>query len=332
MNFYDKHPQLRPLRDSTIPYLEELRKKYGSTVYDINPYVEVFKIRDNVYAMYAPCTHAVADNWIYLVEGPEKALFIDNGYGIGDLKGLGEYLTGKPVISAVTHCHGDHAGGNPQWDKIYCHEYCAQMLNKQMQDYDSWWKRFNHVGEEQERHYYKDEDIIPFNPYEPVALKNHAIINLGEDYDIELIHTGAHSPGLSVFLDKKGRILYTGDALFYAPEKGPGIGIHRPRPDLVHPECMGLVYYSHAIAELASRVDEFDYVMAGHGYVDGPASVATDAHTAVKEIMEDPYNYSFQGGGRHGTRHFIKRVGYAEVLYDIDFVLEELSNLKVEKE
>ena len=103
--------QLTPTRETSLPYLEELHQRYGLEVYPEDPFVGVFHIRDNVWAMYAPCTHAVGDNWLYLIEGPEKALFIDNGYGIGDLRALGEKLTGKPVISAVTHYHGDHAGG-----------------------------------------------------------------------------------------------------------------------------------------------------------------------------------------------------------------------------
>ena len=181
---------IEPQSKQLEPYLEELRKKYKSEVYAADRYVEVFKIRQNLYAMYTPCTHAVGDNWLYLIDGPDRALYIDNGYGIGDLKGLGELLTGKEVICAVTHCHGDHAGGSPQWEEILCHAYCAEMLERQMENYDDWWRRFNKVGEAQHRRYYRDEDVIPFRPYIPVGLPDHSVINLGGDYEIELIHMG----------------------------------------------------------------------------------------------------------------------------------------------
>jgi glyoxylase-like metal-dependent hydrolase (beta-lactamase superfamily II) len=185
-------PPSRP--ETMTPYLKKLRSKYGGHVYPEDRYVEVFQIQENVWAMMAPCTHAVGDNWLYLIAGPEKALFIDNGYGIGNLKLLGERLTHKEVITAVTHNHGDHAGGSVLFDKVYCHKYCAEMLEKRKLDYAGWWKKFNHVGEEQHRHYYDDQDVNPYRPFEAVGMENHDVINLGGDYDIELIHVGGHAP------------------------------------------------------------------------------------------------------------------------------------------
>lgn len=314
---------IAPIRQELEPYLEELRNKYGGTVYPIDRYVEVFQIRENVWAMYAPCTHAVGDNWLYLIEGPEKAIYIDNGYGIGDLKGLGEYLTGKPVVCAVTHSHGDHAGGNPQWKEIYCHKYCAEMLEMQAKDYESWWKKFNHVGEEQHRHYYKDEDIIPYHPYKPLHLENHNIINLGGDYDIELIHVGGHAPGLSCYLDKTSRILYSGDAVFESRRKGLALGLYSARPGVLHPECMGISYCAKQITELAKRTDEFDYVMAGHGYVDSPAKCVTDLNKAIQAVVKDPYDFDLTVESHAGKR-CIKEGGLSDVMYVPEDVVENL--------
>lgn len=53
---------------------------------------------------------------IYLVEGSEKALLIDTGTGVGDLKGLAASLTDRPVLVVNTHAHPDHCAGNHQFD------------------------------------------------------------------------------------------------------------------------------------------------------------------------------------------------------------------------
>lgn len=55
--------------------------------------------------------------YIYLLEGKEKALLLDTGYGIGHLRAFVETLTDKPVIVANTHFHPDHSAGNGEWEK-----------------------------------------------------------------------------------------------------------------------------------------------------------------------------------------------------------------------
>ena len=56
--------------------------------------------------------------YIYLLEGKEKALLLDTGYGFGHLRDLVEKLTSKPVIVANTHYHPDHSGGNAEWEEV----------------------------------------------------------------------------------------------------------------------------------------------------------------------------------------------------------------------
>ena len=56
--------------------------------------------------------------YIYLLEGGEKALLLDTGYGIGHLRAFVEKLTDKPVIVANTHFHPDHSAGNGEWEEV----------------------------------------------------------------------------------------------------------------------------------------------------------------------------------------------------------------------
>ena len=301
-------------------FVNEMNEKYGHyLIYAIDPYVFVWKIRENVWAMLAPCTHRVEDNWIYLIEGPEKALFIDNGYGVGDLRGLGELLTGKKCITAPTHFHGDHAGGSGQFDEVYCHKFCADIMRTRMNRES--WDAFNHVYEEDQRRlYYLEKDMVPFWS-NPTGLENHAVINLGEDYDIELIHVGGHAPGESCYLDKKGRILYTGDAYFESRDGmeglGTGLGGGPKNEDIPHAEYKDFTYYMNQTLALAERASEWDYCMPGHGPMDSPGRIVTDCRDAIVAAVTDPENWDEEVKTRFGVQYYMRR-GLARVRYDLE--------------
>lgn len=57
--------------------------------------------------------------YMYLLEGTEKALLLDTGYGVGNLRAFVEKLTGKPILVANTHFHPDHAAGNGEFEQAY---------------------------------------------------------------------------------------------------------------------------------------------------------------------------------------------------------------------
>ena len=59
---------------------------------------------------------------IFLLIGAERALMIDTGFGIGDLRGAVEQLTDKPITLVISHSHGDHYGGAYQFDEAWVYE------------------------------------------------------------------------------------------------------------------------------------------------------------------------------------------------------------------
>ena len=178
-----------PIGPVSWAYMKELRENNKTKkIYDINPYVEVYQFRDNLYGLFAENCDGGGDYWMFLTVGPEKALLIDTGYGLGDLKGLVEEISGgKPVMVANTHEHFDHAYGNARFDKVYCHEYLVPLLetqNEHMFDYlfddygDNIWLDFDR------------NDLPKFKKYEIVGVKDGYKFNLGGNYEIELILPG----------------------------------------------------------------------------------------------------------------------------------------------
>lgn len=78
---------------------------------------EVYRVQPHVLAIYEP--HQWEETVMYLVEGRERALLIDTGMGIGNLRSLISELTPLPVVVVNTHTHPDHVGSNWQFETIY---------------------------------------------------------------------------------------------------------------------------------------------------------------------------------------------------------------------
>ena len=113
----------RPIR---WPYMKILREYSTLKEFypEINPYVEAYKMRENVWALFQESMDGAGDLWMYVINGPERVLLIDTGFGVGDLKGLVQHLVGteKEILVANTHHHYDHAYGNAQFDRCYCQQ------------------------------------------------------------------------------------------------------------------------------------------------------------------------------------------------------------------
>ena len=117
-----------PLRGEQKEWYDELRGGgHNKRVYDVDPYVEVYQFRENLYGL---LTHILDTGgglvWMWLIIGPEKAMLVDTSFGVGNLKGLVDETTGgMPLIVVNTHCSPDHSYGNCQFERCYSHQLQA---------------------------------------------------------------------------------------------------------------------------------------------------------------------------------------------------------------
>ena len=58
----------------------------------------------------------------YLLCGTKKAILIDTGLGVANIKKVVDSLTSLPVTAITTHTHWDHIGGHKYFDIIAVHE------------------------------------------------------------------------------------------------------------------------------------------------------------------------------------------------------------------
>ena len=245
---------------------------------------EVYRLCPNTYAIYEPFQFEEALS--YLVLGKKRGVLIDTGTGIGNLKGLVMTLTELPVSVINTHTHWDHIGNNHQFEEVACfnHPECIEKMKAGKSNEsllasitgDSVWKPLPREFDSKTWH-------IP--SVEPTTLlKDGDSINLGER-TLEVIYTPGHSPGSICFLDKKNRILFTGDTFF-------------PGPLYAHPQDVNIDDYMTSIAKLKVRLAEYDYLCSGHNDPWVKSEVISRVDEAFKEIMAGGERYQEDNGIR----------------------------------
>ena len=151
---------------------------------------------------------------MYLIIGEEKALLLDTGCGVCDLKELVSELTDKPVMVALTHGHLDHAGGIGAFDEIWLGEEDFEMAKNC--NFDALKNYADNLGKQGSYDVYDYSlDMIDKHAFTtpPVMhpLKDGDVIDLG-GRQLLVIHIPGHTPGGMCFLEDATRILFSGDA------------------------------------------------------------------------------------------------------------------------
>ena len=252
-------------------------------IYDVNPYVEVFQFYDNLYGLHCQNLDGVPDNWMWLIVGPEKAMLIDTAYGLGDTKALVDQITGgKPLIVANTHGHSDHCLGNCRFEKAYIHEYDHDAARTYAKP-TAWDFLYDKNGKNIYLEYDR-KDLPVFKDYELVAVRNGATFNLGGDHEVELIWTGGHSAGHSMYLDKKSRYLFSGDIVVsHVMMAGSGA-----RPGVAYGQYANISTWRDNLIKLIDRIDEFDYLFPGHMMANFESNVLYGVLESVDAILANP--------------------------------------------
>ncbi len=310
--------QTEPIDETCWAYMKLLREKDPTKrVYAANPYVEVYKFRENMYGILALSLDGMGDAWMYLIDGPEKAFLIDTAFGLGSMKALCDEITGgKELIVANTHNHFDHAYGNAEFDEVFCHEYEAPVIERQNEH--MWDYLFE--ADNPEQGIWADfprEALVKFKPYKVSGVPDGYTWDLGDGYEIELIFLGGHSAGHCGYLDKKNRIFFAGDDLI-----SMRVGVGGPREGTPFGECATVNCMGEQMHKLAKRLDEFDHVFSGHFVGDLESSVVLGMCDACDAVVADPVGAaSLVKEGRMGRQYFRYVEGLGTLAYSENSIL-----------
>jgi len=165
---------------------------------------------------------------IFLLVGEEKAMVIDCGMGLGDLRGAIEMITDKPLICAISHGHVDHTGNARQFEDVWIHPKDATAPMPQSLERRKW--DIERIAHRQKDCIGSPYTMFPLYPYDletdlagmeegPVprlhALEDGMRFDLGGGRIVTAYECPGHSAGEMVFLDEKTRTLIAGDAINY---------------------------------------------------------------------------------------------------------------------
>ena len=294
-------------------YMKMLRESHRDMrVYNICPYIEVYPFGDGLYGLFNQNCDHMGDVWEYLIVGEEKALLVDTAFGIGDIRGLCNLLSGgKELIVVNTHIGPDHALGDVRFDRVYCHELEYSAIKSRVTPH-SWDYLFDEKGDLIWLDY-NHKDVPAFREFELIPVKNHHIWNLGGDQDIELIYTGGHATGHSMFLDRKYRRLFAGDVVCSDVISCGGGG---------NKYCTVETYYQE-LNKFCDRLDEFDYIFPGHFMVYLESNLFLDIRDALASVLKNPADCtcSWKSQGRDGNMYTTcqKHVrGFSVIQYNLE--------------
>lgn len=209
----------------------------------------------------------------FLLAGEKKALLIDSGMQVQNAKEIAESLVSVPIELLNTHGDRDHVGSNEEFDFFYMNPAEAS----------------NYYNSQK-----KTGTIIPVTDGD--------IIDLG-GREIEIITLPGHTPGSIAALDKKYRVLISGD-----PIQDGNIfmfGVQRE-----------MHAYLLSLEKLERYKDRFDTIYPSHGsFPVGPELIAALHEGATRILAGEAEGIEAEF---HGTK--VKRydVGAAGFLCDLD--------------
>ncbi len=207
---------------------------------------------------------------MFLVQGTDKALLIDTGMGVGDLKGFIEQIVHTPYEVVLTHGHCDHAGGASQFETVF--------LNPKETELEQWHATREHrISDVFSAPFpvpegITEEDFVPQRtaPYTP--LDPDMIFDLG-GCTVSFIEVPGHTQGCLVPLIQEDGVMIIGDAL------GENTLMH-------FEESTSVETYRRSIEKLLAVQDEYSLLIRFHGSGASEHRILQDMHDLCTEIME----------------------------------------------
>lgn len=166
----------------------------------------------------------------FLIVGQQRALLLDTGAEACDLMGMIREITPLPLVVLNTHGDGDHTANNNQFRDIHAHPDEFATIRR-----------------------FRPGLTSTLHPITALSA-----FDLG-DRVLHVIETPGHTPGSICLLDRKNRILFSGDTLSYGPVFlcGEHRDIHTYRETLVKLMTIGgfdTIYPCHSTCPVSLSV------------------------------------------------------------------------------
>lgn len=274
------------------------------------PYFESHKIAENTWQIFS------SGDYSYLAAGEEEAIAIDTGYGAGNIRAYMQSLTDRPLRCVInTHDHFDHTANNGYFERAYMGAKSIPLATVPFPSFAG----------------------IAFpQDYERVAVGNGYAFHLG-NRDLEVFEIPDHAAGSIALLDRKERILFSGDEFTGDKKRLNG----------------GLTSYFRNLGRLYAHRDEFDRLCGGPGILDGelagrlyecaayildghegtapeekpfhlPLPKSPDAQGRIVYHRQLPHPEDLHHDAEDGSREYRREATYAGVTINYDLRLKDI--------
>ena len=211
---------------------------------------------------------------MHLICGECGALLLDTGYGIGNLKSVIEQLTDKPVSVFNTHWHGDHTGGNSQFENVYMHEFDIP-----------YWKES--LSCEAGRMLpvtlaFSQDAVIPLSDKFIRAVHDGMTFHLGGRIET-IVHMPGHSAGNCMVIDSKTGILFSGDAILSTPTL-----VIDGFPAVDHAELLTVEAFHTALVQHMKQLNKVKWLCPSHGRLMLSNKYVSAMQHCTEEILKAP--------------------------------------------
>ena len=250
----------------------------------------------------------------FLLEGKKNSALIDTGCGLGEIDKCVKEITDKMLYVLLTHSHPDHAGG------VYHFKSLPIYMNSDDDSLKLWGMRTDngfrrmyietrgprlYDGEIRNLYSLLPNDNPDCTSFDYINIDDGSIIDLGER-TLECIHTPGHTDGSICFLDRKNRLLFSGDTI------NRSIILMR-QPD----NSTKLIKIFHdSLLKIWKHEKEFDSLIIGHGNPILEKSIIKDYLEITDGLLSGSLRGSYEESGfRKGD---VIRYGKAELWYQCD--------------
>ena len=232
---------------------------------------------------------------IWLIEGRERALLVDTGLGLGDLRAQAEALVGgKPLLAVNTHGHGDHSGGNYRFDRVYLHPAAAADAEAAL-DMTAMFAAPQELEE--------IKRMTAESPTELCFLREGVVLDLG-GHALEVFETPGHTPGDIALFDRSSGLLFSGDSMVQSMDVL-----------LVVPQTVSVAAYTGSIRKLAA-LEGVRGFCSGHDQRIMPRSFLLDCLACGEEILAGRASVTETDPGLPGIESCLRAThGDAAILY-----------------
>lgn len=221
----------------------------------------------------------------YLIVGDERALLLDTGMGVGDIRALVESLTDRPVFVVNSHAHWDHIGGNRLFEEIWIHAAEAERLETGVAN-----ERLRRAfGPDQLRGALPtgfDAETVSYPPTPATGiLSGGETFNLG-GRTLDVIHCPGHSPGGIALLNHDAGVLFSTDVAYALDLQA-------------YDEDSDLIAYGRSLNRLATLSPVLRAVYPSHGVSPIEPELLPAMSRAVGDILEGRAADRVQDGIAH---------------------------------